>query len=67
MQTPNPEEVKTADEAAQEAADYDRWFRAKAQAALDGLTDGSNKAYTPKEWEARRAEFFARLKGRKTT
>ena len=67
MQTPNHEQVKTDHETAQEAADYDRWFRAKAKAALDGLTDGSNKAYTPEEWEARRAEFLERFKGRKTT
>ena len=58
--------LKAAHEAAQEAADYDLWFRAKAQAALDGLTDGSNKPYTPEEWEAKRAEIFDRFKGRKT-
>ncbi len=59
--------LKAAHEAAQEAAEYDRWFRAKAKAALDGLTDGSNTPYTPEEWEAKRAEMFDRFKGRKTT
>jgi hypothetical protein len=34
MQTPNTEQINTA----QETAGYDRSFRAKAQAALVGLT-----------------------------
>lgn len=57
--------LKAAHEAAQADADYDRWFRAKAQAALDGLKDGTNKPYTPQEWEARRAALFARFSGKK--
>ena len=56
--------LKAAHEAAQADADYDKWFRAKAQAALDGLKDGSNAPYTPEEWEVRRAEIFARFKGK---
>jgi hypothetical protein len=51
-------------EVAQADADYDRWFRARAQAALDGLEDGSNKPYSQQAWEVRRAEIFARFKGR---
>jgi hypothetical protein len=61
MQIPNPEQVKTDHEAAQEAADYDRWFRAKAQAALDGLTDGTNRALSDDEVDARRAALRARV------
>ena len=57
--------LKAAHEAAQADADYDRWFRAKAKAALDGLKDGTNRAYTPEEWEARRAKLFARFAGQK--
>ncbi len=58
--------LKAAHEAAQADADYDRWFRAKAQAAIDGLKDGTNTPYTPEEWEVRRAEIFARFKGKHT-
>jgi len=61
MQTPNSEQVKTTDEAAQEAADYDRWFRAKAQAALDGLTNGTNRPLSDDEEKARRAALRARF------
>lgn len=56
--------LKAAHEAAQADADYDKWFRAKVQASIDGLADGSNRAYTAEEWEVRRAEIFARFKGR---
>ena len=66
MKTMNLEQLNAAHGAAQEAADYDRWFSAKAQAALDGLTDDSNTPYTPGEWATKRAEIFDRLKGRKT-
>lgn len=54
--------LKAAHEAAQADADYDRWFRAKAQAALDGLKDGSNKPYTSEEWTVRRAQLLERFK-----
>ncbi|MDP3423193.1 MAG: hypothetical protein Q8S32_05485 [Burkholderiaceae bacterium] len=54
--------LKAAHEAAQADADYDRWFRAKAQAAMDGLKDGTNKPYTPEEWAVRRAELLNRFK-----
>jgi hypothetical protein len=53
--------LKAAHEAAQEAADYDRWFRAKAQAALDGLTDGTNRALSGDEVDARRAALRAQV------
>ncbi|MDP2368687.1 hypothetical protein [Rhodoferax sp.] len=56
--------LKAAHEAAQADADYDKWFRAKVQASIDGLADGSNRAYTPEEWAVRRAEIFARFKGK---
>lgn len=64
MQTPNLEQIKAAHEAAQADADYDRWFRAKAQAALDGLKDGTNRVYTAHEWQAVRADLLARIKAR---
>lgn len=54
---------QAAHQAAQADADYDRWFRAKAQASLDGLKDGTNKPYTPEEWAVRRAALLNRLKG----
>ncbi len=57
--------LKAAHEAAQADADYDKWFRAKVQASIDGLADGSNKPYTPEEWAVRRAEIIARFSGRK--
>lgn len=52
--------LKAAHEAAQAGADYDRRFRAKAQAALDGLQDGTNGVLSPDEVEARRAALRAR-------
>lgn len=58
--------LKAAHEAAQADADYDRWFRAKVQASIDGLTDGSNKAYTAEEWTQRRADLIARVKARQS-
>ena len=61
MQTPNPEQVKTDHETAQEAADYDLWFRAKAKAALDGLADGTNRPLSDDEEKARRAALRARF------
>ena len=53
--------LKAAHEAAQADADYDRWFRAKAQAALDGLKDGTNRVLTDEEVQARRAALQQRL------
>jgi len=47
--------------AAHEAADYDRWFRAKAQTALDGLADGSNRVLSDDEVTARRAALQAKV------
>lgn len=47
--------------AAHEAADYDRWFRAKAQSALDGLADGTNRVLSANEVDARRAALQARV------
>ena len=52
-------------ETEEQAASYDRWFRAKVQESIDGLADGSNKPYTPEEWAVRRAEIIARFSGRK--
>lgn len=49
----------------EEAADYDRWFRAKVQASIDGVKDGKNKPYTPQEWAVRRAEIITRFSGGK--
>ena len=47
--------------AAHEAADNDRWFRAKAQTALNGLADGSNRVLSDDEVIARRAELRAKV------
>lgn len=58
--------LKAAHEAAQADADYDRWFRAKAQAALDGLQDGTNRVLSLDEVEARRAALRARLQALQT-
>lgn len=58
--------LKAAHEAAQADADYDRWFRAKAQAAIDGLADGSNRLLTDEEVQARRAALRARLQAMQT-
>jgi hypothetical protein len=52
--------------AAHEAAEHKRWFDAKVQASIDGLKDGTNRAYSPEEWAARRAEIMARFSGTKT-
>lgn len=53
--------LKAAHEAAQQDADYDRWFRAKVQASIDGLTDGSNRILTDAEVSARRQALRARI------
>ncbi len=58
--------LKAVHEAAQADADYDRWFRAKVQASIDGLKDGTNKAYTAEEWTKRRADMIARIKARQS-
>jgi hypothetical protein len=47
--------------AAHEAADYDRWFRAKASAALQGLADGTNRILSDEEVNARRAALRAQV------
>jgi hypothetical protein len=53
--------LKAAHEAAQADADYDRWFRAKVQASIDGLKDGSNRILSNEEVAVRRAALQARL------
>ncbi len=58
--------LKVERQAAQEAADYDRWFDAKVQASMDGVKDVSNRVYSAQEWAVRRAEIIARFSGRKT-
>jgi len=58
--------LKAAHEAAQADADYDRWFRAKVQASIDGLKDGSNRVYTADEWKIVRADLIARIKSRQS-
>ena len=47
--------------AAHEAAVYDRWFRAKATAALQGLADGTNRILSDEEVNARRAALRAQV------
>jgi hypothetical protein len=47
--------------ATHEAAEYDRWFRAKAKTALDGLADGTNRVLPDDEVDARRAALQARV------
>jgi len=56
--------LKAAHEAAQQDADYDRWFHAKVQASLDGIKDGTNRVYTAEEWKIVRADMIARIKAR---
>jgi hypothetical protein len=58
--------LKAAHEAAQADAEYDKWFRAKAQASLDGLTDGSNHLLTDAEVQSRREALQARLRAMQT-
>ncbi len=53
--------LKNAHEAAQADADYDRWFSAKVQTALEGLKDGTNRVLTTEEVDARRAATRARV------
>ncbi|MDD4942346.1 hypothetical protein [Rhodoferax sp.] len=59
--------LKAAHEAAQLDADYDRWFRAKVQASIDGLKDGTNRVYTADEWKTVRADMLARIKARRVS
>jgi len=58
--------LRAAHEAAQADADYDRWFRAKTQASIDGLADGSNRVLTDEEVLTRRAALRARLHAMQT-
>ncbi len=53
--------LKAAHEAAHADADYDRWFRAKVQASIDGLKDGTNRILTDAEVSARRQALRARV------
>jgi hypothetical protein len=53
--------LKAAHEAAQLDADYDRWFRAKVQASIDGIKDGTNRLLTPQDVDARRAALRSKL------
>jgi len=53
--------LKAAHEAAAADADYDRWFHARVQAALDGIQDGSNRLLDQQEIATRRATLRARL------
>lgn len=57
--------LKAAHEAAQQDADYDRWFHAKVQASLDGIHNGTNRVYTADEWKVIRGDLLARLNARK--
>lgn len=53
--------LKAAHQAAQQDADYDRWFHAKVQSSLNGLKDGTNRVLEPHEVLARRAALKARV------
>ena len=53
--------LKAAHEAAQQDADYDRWFRGKVQASIDGLADGTNRILTDDEVASRRCALRARV------
>ncbi len=53
--------LKAAHEAAQQDADYDRWFHAKVQASLDGIQDGTNRVYSADEWKVKRGDLLAKL------
>jgi hypothetical protein len=52
--------LKAAHLAAQEAADYDRWFDTKVQASIDGLNDGTNRILSDEEVQQRRAALRAK-------
>ena len=43
------------------AADHDRWFRAKASAALAGLADGTNRVMSDQEVNVRRSALRAQV------
>lgn len=58
--------LKAAHEAAQQDADYDRWFHAKVQASLDGIKDGTNRIYSEAQWKGKRSELVAKLKSIQT-
>lgn len=47
-----------------EAAEHDAWFRGQVQKALDGISDGSNRALSDDEWEARAKARRAELEQR---
>ena len=53
--------LKAAHEAAQEAAEYDRWFHAKVQASMDGVKDGTNRILTQPEVDEWRSALRAKL------
>ena len=46
---------------AADASDHDRWFRAKASAALAGLADGTNRVMSDQEVNARRSTLRAQV------
>lgn len=59
--------LKAAHEAAQDAANYDRWFRAKVQSSVDGLKDGTNRVLSDEEVKERRAALRTKIQAIQTT
>lgn len=59
--------LKAAHEAAQVDVDYDRWFRTRVQASIDGLGDGSNRVLTDEEVQTHRTVLRARLQAMQAT
>ena len=64
MHTPNLDNKDCPDRSAgvapaAGAADHDRWFHAKARAALAGLADGTNRVMSDQEVNARRSALRA--------
>jgi uncharacterized Ntn-hydrolase superfamily protein len=59
--------LKVEHQAAQEAADYDRWFDAKVQASMDGVKDVSKRVLSDEEVNERRAALRAKLQAMQLT
>lgn len=58
--------LKATHETAQKDADHDRWFRAKVQASIDGLRDGTYRILITEEWAQRCADLIASIKARQS-
>jgi hypothetical protein len=46
----------------QEIVDYDVWFKARVQASLDALNNGTDQIIPAEAWQKKRAEMQTQLK-----